>query len=61
VVGGLVAKAVLYQSSSVGRMLTGLAYNMQPWAREYLAQNPHLLEGANPDPDGPPDLFRERF
>lgn len=56
VVGGLAAKNILYQASGVARLLSGLAYNMQPWAKEYLAQNPHLLEGANPDPEGPPGL-----
>jgi hypothetical protein len=56
-----VAKGILYQASSVGRMLTGMAYNIQPWPREYLSKNPHLLEGANPDPEGPPDVFDQRF
>ena len=61
VVGGLVGKAILYQASRVGRMLTGFAYNIQPWAREYLTKKPHLLEGANPNPEGPPDLFSHRY
>lgn len=54
VAGGLIAKKILYQSSTIGSMLTGFAHNLQPWAREYLEKHPQLLEGANPEPAGPP-------
>ncbi len=47
VAGGLVAKHILYRSSSIGGRLTGFAHNIQPWAREYLTDNPHLLGAAN--------------
>lgn len=54
VVGGLLAKAILYQASMVGSLIDGWAFNMKPWAKAYLVANPHLLEGANPTPEGPP-------
>lgn len=54
VAGGLVAKHILFRSSNIGHMRSGFAHNIQPWAREYLVGNRHLLEGANPSPSGPP-------
>lgn len=54
VAGGLVAKQILYRSSTVGSIVSGFAHNLQPWAREYLEKNPQLLEGANMTPSGPP-------
>ena len=49
VVGGLEAKKVLYRASAIGDMLTGFAFNLQPWAREHLEAHPELLHGADPD------------
>jgi hypothetical protein len=43
---GLVAKGLIYQSSSVGNLVSGFAHNIQPWVRHYLLKNPRLLEGA---------------
>jgi hypothetical protein len=54
VTGGLETKGIIYKASSVGSMLTGWAYNIQSWARDYLQKHPELFEGANPDPSGPP-------
>ena len=54
VAGGLKNKGVIYQASSIGSLIDGWAFNMQPWAREYLRERPELLEGASPDPSGPP-------
>jgi hypothetical protein len=53
IAGGLSAKNIIYQATSVGNMFDGFAYNIQPWAKEYLKKNLHLLEGANPDPNNP--------
>jgi hypothetical protein len=47
-------KKIVFQASEVGSMLSGFAYNMQPWAKDYLAEHQELLEGANPNPRGPP-------
>ena len=44
VVGGLTAKRILYRASSVSARWTMFAFNMQPWAREHLEQNPDLLQ-----------------
>jgi hypothetical protein len=54
IAGGLHAKQVLFLSSSVGNMITGFPYNLQPWAKEYLTKNPRLLDGASLNPKGPP-------
>jgi Super-infection exclusion protein B len=43
VAGGLEAAGIIYRSSSVGRMGSGFAYNIQPWAWEYLREHPELL------------------
>lgn len=45
IMGGLEAKGITYRASDVGDLLTGFPFNLQPWAREYLEQNPHLLDG----------------
>jgi len=46
IAGGLQAKGIIYQASNIGNMLSGFAFNIQPWAREHLSQTPQLLEGA---------------
>jgi Na+-transporting methylmalonyl-CoA/oxaloacetate decarboxylase gamma subunit len=53
IAGGLEAKGIIYRSSNVGNFLSGTAYNMQPWAREYLRENPDLLKGASTEPRRP--------
>jgi hypothetical protein len=40
VMGGLIAKGIAYRSSQVGNYIDGFAHNLQPWAREYLEDNP---------------------
>lgn len=43
VVGGLEAQRILYRSSNIGH-LDEWAYNIQPWAWEYLNDHPELLD-----------------
>ncbi len=52
--GSLENKRILQQASEIGRMLSGFAYILQPWAREHLEANPHLLDGAS-------NAFENRF
>lgn len=54
IANGLVAKGILYRAATVGSTLYGFAHNLQPWAREYLEANLHLLADASTNPDGPP-------
>jgi len=54
VAGGLVAKKIIYQSSQIGSIVDGWAFNIQPWAKNYLKSHPELLHGSNPNPQGPP-------
>ncbi len=51
---GLVAKQILYRAANIGSLMTGWAFNLQPWVREYLAANPDVLDGASESPSGPP-------
>ena len=44
VVNGLVKENVLWRAASSGNLLRGIAYNIQPWAWEYLKQHPELFE-----------------
>ena len=43
VVSELESENIIYQSSNIGRLVSGFAYNIQPWAWEYLNKNPELL------------------
>ena len=49
VAGGLEAAGIIYQSSSIGSMSTGIAYNIQPWAWDYLREHPELLLELPPE------------
>lgn len=40
---GLWNKKITYLPTSRGDILNGFAFNLQPWAREYLENNPSLL------------------
>jgi len=53
IAGGLVAKRILYRASQVFDMVEGVPYNLNPSAREFLTENPHLLEGAEGKPTTP--------
>ncbi len=46
VVGGLLAKGIVFQSSDMFDMERGIPYNLQTWARKYLSEHPEYLEGA---------------
>ena len=46
VIGGLQAKEIVFQSSNVFDITEGIPYNLQTWARQYLNENPELLNGA---------------
>jgi len=43
VIGGLEAENIIYKSNNVGD-LDAWAYNIQPWAWDYLNKNPQLLK-----------------
>ena len=45
VVTGLVHEEILYRSANIGNLSSGFAYNIQPWAFDYLRQHPELLLG----------------
>jgi len=43
VVQGLADAGILYRSASVSKFYTSFAHNIQPWAWDYLTENPALL------------------
>ena len=46
VVSGLVMKGLLYQGGSVGHLISGFPFNIQPWVRHHLLSHPQLLQAA---------------
>jgi hypothetical protein len=46
IVGGLLAKGIIFRSSNMFTAIDGIPYNVQPWARQYLERYPELLEGG---------------
>ena len=44
VVAQLEAREVIGRSTSMGSIIEGWAYNIQPWAWDYLNKHPHLLD-----------------
>jgi len=52
------AKDITYMASSIGDSLTGFAFNLQPWARKYLEQNPNILDGYSGRPLTPREKLR---
>ncbi|MBA3581530.1 MAG: super-infection exclusion protein B [Gammaproteobacteria bacterium] len=43
VMAGLRSKNITYCPTVMGNIIEGFAFNLEPWAREYLEKNPHLL------------------
>jgi len=43
VVSGLVAEKIIFRSSNLSQYYTTFPYNIQPWAWEYLKNNPEIL------------------
>jgi len=44
VMRGLAMRGIIRHAARRSFLLEGVAYSLQPWAREYLEKNPHLLE-----------------
>lgn len=61
VMAGLRSKGITYLASNMGDILDGFAFNLQPWAREYLENNPHLLDGYAGEPMTPRQKSRSRW
>jgi Super-infection exclusion protein B len=60
IVGGLVANGILFRSSGIGRVSPRgpiFAYNLRQWIREFVNDNPQILDGAE-EPTAPPSPFR---
>jgi hypothetical protein len=54
VIQGLAAECVIARAASVGSIISGFAYNIQPWAWDYLKLHPQLLG----DVSGPRHSFK---
>ena len=60
VMAGLRSKGITYTPTRMGSVLDGFAFNLQPWAREYLEENPQLLDGAEGVPLTPQQKMHSR-
>lgn len=49
VVGGLVAKKIIYRASNIPSSMLMFPYNLQPWVWDYLKETPEILDGASDD------------
>lgn len=56
IIGSLVARKIVYRASNVFHVVEGVPYSLQPWARQHLEANLHILDGAF----GHPLTSRER-
>ncbi len=61
IMAGLAAKNITYLAANMGNLLDGFAFNLQPWAREYLEKNPHLLDGYVGRPMTPEQKLNSRL
>lgn len=61
IMSGLAAKRITYRASNMGDLLNGFAFNLQPWAREYLEVNPHLLDGYAGQPMTPREKLHSQW
>lgn len=61
VMAGLRKKGVTYLAANMGDLLNGFAFNLQPWAREYLQSNPQLLDGFAGHPMTPRQKLHSRW
>ena len=61
VMAGLRSKGITYLAANMGDLLNGIAFNLQPWAREYLEKNPHLLDGYAGAPMTPRQKLHSRW
>ncbi|WP_298190262.1 super-infection exclusion protein B [uncultured Pseudomonas sp.] len=53
IMAGLRSKDITYLAANVGDLLNGFAFNLQPWARQYLEKNPQFLDGHAGQPRTP--------
>ena len=58
IMAGLVHKEITYLASNTSIGLGGFAYNLQPWAREYLEKHRNLLDGHIGRPRTPEEKLR---
>ena len=61
VMGGLRKKGITYLAAQQGNLLDGFAFNLQPWAREYLHENHQLLDGGVGRPLTPREKLHSRW
>ena len=61
VMAGLRKKGITYLAAQQGSLLEGFAFNLQPWARDYLLENPQLLDGSVGRPLTPREKLHSRW
>lgn len=61
VMGGLVAKGITYHATNQGTLVSGFAFNLQPWARKHLQTHHELLNSATGRPLTPVEQLHHPF
>lgn len=61
VMAGLRSNGITYLAANMGSSINGFAFNLQPWAREYLKKNTHLLDGYAGTPMTPRQKLHSRW
>lgn len=61
IMSGLRARGITYNPTNAGDLLNGIAFNLQPWAREYLNNHQELLNDYVGQPLTPHQKFRARW
>jgi hypothetical protein len=61
IMAGLCAKGITYRAANIGDLLNGFAFNLQPWARDYLNSKPELLNDYSGEPMTPREKLRSIY
>ncbi|AOU99811.1 hypothetical protein BI364_15825 [Acidihalobacter yilgarnensis] len=61
IMAGLRKKGITYLAANMGDLRNGFAFNLQPWAREYLQGNPQLLDSYAGHPMTPGQKLHSRW
>ena len=61
VAGGLNSKGILFISSNIGSLVSGIAFNLQPWARELLSVRSDVFNGITHRPPTAEDRFWSKW
>lgn len=61
IAGGLMARRIIFRTSSVFSLVEGAPLNLQPWVRDYLTAHPEILADAEGRPIPPREKLLGRM